>query len=1617
MVAGGAAADEVKNDRDFTLLTRRRIYFNRLVGDFDMGPKSSIRRRTPARVVLRFIFYAAVATIFIIGRSDVEVQSSMNMALTKAFKMYPYAGGPVPEYFDDIESVEDVHEWLSYAILPQLFQREPLSEPFSFLAHNRVMPAYPTNGTDPSIQITLRRMKMESPSDEWMDSDTAGRHTKRFTKLYPETWLGENILAGSVQGDAEYTQVLTGTYRNSDTSRAPLPPGRGGKEEAAGNVVSGTSGTLGTDVSVEWAHSGPDARVGSKDAGGYVATLSLALTPSQRSLLNSPATDAHAVAQNIVLDQLVTLTAPKDAAPAMGLPQNSDGTLPNVIRLGDFFTAGFADRRTASMSLEFLIYNANLQTMTKVSANFAWNSAGSISVRELLIVTLALDIHHEIFGVIPFFWLLVIYAIFTAGYLIQLLLQLYKYGRNGAFFRSFWSYCNFISILSSVLSLGYWVQYQSAHQEKVLGVPGGTPPVIHISFIDDRIHAFQWFSRLSSFATLTIFLRVLQFLSDTTPRVKLLLRTMGLAMHNMVIYISFIGVIFAGFTTFAMTHFSLFDLDFAHYPSTTVSNFALFMGDIKVLDKGSNNASLASIYLVVFMTIFFLVSVQMFNAIINYSYNKASEDMEPQFEKERHEKKRKQLSRRASPSMFEQVVNCLRVIKGSRKRDEDKEGQKDEPAAADKKVPTGLGLSSLDALDPVTKEKVEKYLHRGLDQKPVDGPMAMLAFMCFAISYVLFLHLNLNIGANYTLGSSIRRVLEETGIQKLHPDGSTTLFNMGEVYSVPELHVWITEVLPLMVHRAVPLPFQINGTLRTGRPILHPEQKCMNHFNYFVPGLETGRKCKDNEVQCKSCPKTNTVDLAGTAAQNPSKIMRITSREIRRKVNDGEKMPRTPTTPGNRFVLGKEYLPMRGMHEPIHPDEGYPQDRENIDDVSKWQINSQQFCKRVALGSGGHRGNGGLECLLDEHAESFKMQTRLFSQETFISRETSSIAVEFVIHNGHLDMLYSGYLNFLVLPSGLIVKPNNSISFLIMDITKVGEFETLVRLMFGVLYIIFVVYFASKFWNDLGRALRRKSLEKKSYLSTIIAHLTQDIFNLLDAASITLSVVASCLFISWVLAQSRMKCELRGPHSDFVTYVHDIARQAKLYNQISSLNMLVIFIRPLQFFRESPRMAQLMHTISGSVEDISWFVVMLFITMVGFVMMAYVSFGAGVEGLSTLPKACIYCFYYILGNFDFHALAKVDSLMAIIFFFPYLLLFYCVFQNLFFAIIDRNFVTANPPAENWRKKLKPLFGKLCWCIEWDEDYQMDENPSANPKEGPPSRSDRVHKTMMKIQDLEDQFGVTSGGTISKKAKQLSDVCDMDDRLTEVLHWSRDEAKKFVDKYQSLLTRKQENKSNDENFIKNEVMTEVRKEANDAKKDMDDEQRKMIYAIQVHESMAMRDQEMLSRYILLLEDKIKKKIGLKFGLRQEVNHLRLESERMRYTDEEQAKRQNDEMGMHRQAQRLQAPAVSDTKAGGGGASGSGGGGAQGGAQGGALALGDVAAATAGASIAGAEAEEEQKALAAGGASQTQTQARGQQSSVVVHVPPPPVEAANLDPDGVRTAKKAKGMSLLDALGDD
>ncbi|CAL1165942.1 unnamed protein product [Cladocopium goreaui] len=1234
-----------------------------------------------------------------------------------------------------------------------------------------------------------------------LSSDAAASTTTRFSAFYPQTWKAFTIDPGT------------------DLAGSDI--------EATSPIVASTPSTL------SWLYT-PACKscsnTGYNQMGGYIAVATTSASGTLVHLVDS--SDVSGLAPDPMLN-------------------HCDGNLTRSGTLGleDFLGEPFFDSQLGSLTAEFQTYNANFQSLTKVKVFFQFSAAGALFAHRVETQTLQLDISHSWIQYFEY-----TYLVFTCFYFFDLV---YRIGKGfPTYLQNFWCYVNACSIIASIGCFGIWYFYMPT-----LDTFRQTRLFQDYTNFDNRSATFGFYIVTSSFAVFTIYLRMLQFLGHTRSRVVLLLRTITFSAGNIIIYILYIGVIFIGFSTFALTNFSNVSANFTNPWVTFVSTFSLFMGDLSVMD--GFNTPLKVPFMWLFMFFFFFLSVQMFNAIINYAYNRVSEDMKSVFQREQLEKQLKKKTKAGRDGRMFWPFPFGRKPKGQEELAEDG-------------VTFGGAVKGPDltTLDPGVRQKVEEYRERDTKKSAKDGLCTACVYFLMVGCYIGFLYVNMLVEEKNQLRLAVEAVVRNTEVEMPLPFGKTAAQSWDDISTWSQVASWMRVGLPAIIFNSTAQAFMETSTTQQ---LISSGMNCLRSWNCLITGASQ-----------------NQTD----GSQN---IARITQKRSKRMQNRGSRSSATPED--ERFVGGFDdsgdeiqgiLVNESGFFQIIHPDVANAAEDADLDFQLLHQ--NQLLCQTVGAGAGSYRQSGGIVCELSSDAATFREQMDALlgngneTNRSFFVKESASFVIELVAHNPNRDMLSYIVMTFYQTPAGKVHKDIRVFSLALfgwdVGVDKLGYF--IGRLVPGAIYMTLVVAFTIMLYQEMQTEHTRRSVAESaekgnSLFTTIFTFFASDVFRPVDAISYLMSFWSFVLFILWLVKEGDLQQKLQGDYRGIVDFTSELITTEKDYNRISAANLLLLFVRPLRFIREDPRMQRLNQTLHDAKQDIFWFIVVLGIVLFACTLLANVSFGPFFLPCIDIAASFLFCFSFILGEFDFWGLYGANPVMAVIFFFPYLILVYCVFTNIFFAILDRFFVSADPPPMKLKRKLKPLLSKICRCIDWDDDFVMEEDPKGAKKEGPQSRADRVAVTAKIIHDIRKGIDGDSGSRLAQ-SKPLSEVCDMDEKLLNVVKWSKEEASSIVSEFQSLLVKKQRHK-NEDVFLKQVVMKKVDDDETNTRKEMEEAHRQMRYAAEVHEVMALRDQQTLAKYIWLLEQKIQKKMTDTHALMMEVQHLQDEMDRMRFTKED------------------------------------------------------------------------------------------------------------------------------------
>eukprot|EP00931_Biecheleriopsis_adriatica_P044965 TRINITY_DN25770_c0_g1_i1.p1 TRINITY_DN25770_c0_g1~~TRINITY_DN25770_c0_g1_i1.p1 ORF type:complete len:1145 (+),score=231.39 TRINITY_DN25770_c0_g1_i1:364-3435(+) len=928
-----------------------------------------------------------------------------------------------------------------------------------------------------------------------------------------------------------------------------------------------------------------------------------------------------------------------------------------------------------------------------------------------------------------------------------------------------------------------------------------------------------------------------------------------------------------------MTHFGAISDQFSKPLVSFVSTFFLFMGDLRVMDGFST--SLKAPFMWLFLFFFFFLSVQMFSAIVNYSYNRTCEDLQVLFERDRQEqerRKRKQIQNHEQSLLHSCLGMCFKKSKRTPLEQDElsKEGFEQTAVLVAEEQTSETATKE----DLRVKEKVKEYQDRVKNQISNDGActfvMTMLAIFC----YIWFMQANLLVEykgqLRESLTSSVQRIEVPRNRNSVQPDASSDTLTWNEIQSLSEVVTWISTGLPSLV---------FNSTSKSNAEV-----------------SLTSRMRTDDVL----CIKSWNCIMSGTkSAAAGRKVMRITQRRSKAVPNTGAAKENTPENV--RFTGGMDNATGLPISQLIVATSGYsvtiqPDFASNVAEDTNVSFrlayengegNLIDFCNYVKadpVNGGSYAKNGGIVCLLEHDYAVFQEQMSIMLNNGFFGTTSAAFIIELAIHNANRDMLTYMKLQFVMTPTGRIQKKVwvQSAALFGLDRGSDNWEDISLRLLPGVVFMIAMVYFTvllcrefklyrERFFNDGSK--------KRRFWESIYRFFASDIFRQLDFFALITAYASFAAYVMWLAKEEQILSMYQGDYSALLDYVGDLVDSEKQYCRLASIALLFVCCRPLRFMRSGPRMQMLNRLLQGARPDMIWFIAVLGIILFACTLLAHVSFGPSFRPCNSVEGAFLWCAKFFLGELEFWRIYDANPSIAILFFFPYVLFVYCVFQNIFFAILDRFYISSEPPPLNIKSKLKPIFSKVCRCIDWQEDFVMEEDPDRAKTNGPMSRASRVTVTAKIIQEIREKSIAADESRGLTRGLDLSEVCEVNERMKLAMSWGQEEAKLLQQTFQRLLQEKEMAGGSEDIFIVQEVMTKVSEMSATAKREAEDAFREMKYATEVHEIMALRDQQTLAKYILRLEDQIKKKMIEKHGNQMEVLHLQTELDNMRYTKED------------------------------------------------------------------------------------------------------------------------------------
>jgi hypothetical protein len=942
----------------------------------------------------------------------------------------------------------------------------------------------------------------------------------------------------------------------------------------------------------------------------------------------------------------------------------------------EIFGGGFVTRETASLALDFLAFHVNYQYYCWLQFTFQFLPEGGIAAK---FEVEALPSKELQANMVPFaFWPDWILVICMGTWI---LIELRKLGRR--IYKSIWLvvdlawigfgfYTIFLnrSLFQVDAATGDMKLFAATKTEGIDFSDSNALAVFFTNF-EQTIGELQALLRFSSLFMLFTWLRIIKYLCDTSSHVGVLADTMKRASTAIVFFIFIILLMLFGFVSWGSVYFGNKVYAFKGFRQSLFTCLDWIFGNIDVLDEMQKKDELASGYFVTFMLIIYFVFVNFNNAILNAAYDSSEQAYMAKQEVRAQDAAGK-------VGFLSRILNlppcraCARRFCKGRS-----------PARAH----THHGL----------KDKVKSVaaLEMHEEQAPEGESCKMIVLYCiFGIAYIALLQELCHIGPSYAMHATVTNTIENVAVE----DQGRTL-TINEVSGQGDALLWVQKALPKLLYSEsteyvsdtrYPQLVMRDWTIFYGQL---PVRLMMRLYNTTTTE-EAPDWLQDVGLQTRyPFLRAKPMAFLVNAGFHTHKVL-----PYRTDFNETDRIEDVQN-PKQREALSKSYRDVEQIDNALLkedrrlclPASQHREDRTNMetDEIIDTYV-TNHTCPlvgpRAILNSPcGYR--QGFVCSIPADKEIGEPMLDYLGESSFISDQTASVVLDFVLFNANVGLFTYVAIEMSFPPSGTVEK---SIFTSSMRLNPYDQGEGTWRMILFGLFVALWVFFIADEVISLGKEFLANKHVKSvpvRIVKTLVEHFTEDLYNVLDATSYAISAMTVTSWMAYLNEPIRMhfifpeepvweelKCEQNWcADDDIIQKFYLLSIKFRTFVRIASVNCLIICIRVLKFFRGDEKMQVVIGTLANSLTRIMWFFVMLGLILMGFVTMSHIGFGTKILSFCSLENAVMASFQMVIGNYDYPALDSADEMLALVFFLPFMLIFFFVLMNIFLAIIDKSF--------------------------------------------------------------------------------------------------------------------------------------------------------------------------------------------------------------------------------------------------------------------------------------------------------------------------------------------------------
>ncbi|GAA37006.2 polycystin 2 [Clonorchis sinensis] len=343
-------------------------------------------------------------------------------------------------------------------------------------------------------------------------------------------------------------------------------------------------------------------------------------------------------------------------------------------------------------------------------------------------------------------------------------------------------------------------------------------------------------------------------------------------------------------------------------------------------------------------------------------------------------------------------------------------------------------------------------------------------------------------------------------------------------------------------------------------------------------------------------------------------------------------------------------------------------------------LQMQTFYGDVALYGGG----GYYEDLSRNETEAEAQIETLF-ENLWLNRGTRVMFIHFTTYNANMNIFCVVEIVAEVPASGGLVVGGEFRSVkLIRYVTPLDYFVLACECIF----LLFTLYY-------IVEEIMEISKHKLSYFTSI--------WNILDIVIILLSLMCAAFNIYRTVKVNELLSHLLVEKDSFANF-QLLSTWQMNFNYGIAITVFLSWIKLFKYISFNKTMTQLSSTLGNCAKDLAGFSVMFFIVFFSFAELGYLAFGTQVEDFSQFMTSVYTLFRIILGDFDFNALERANSVFGPIYFIVYVFFVFFVLINMFIAIINETYVGVKSDLQSqenefemrdfFKKRMKRMLDKM-----------------------------------------------------------------------------------------------------------------------------------------------------------------------------------------------------------------------------------------------------------------------------------------------------------------------------------